>query len=104
MSPTKPHDDDPRPPALTERDREMAHEIARHTGQHVVARLLDLAQDEEVIERVSSKWSREAQRVVGAAFIRFVFWVVGIVTLIIAWKTGLVSAISDAINTGGRQP
>jgi predicted phage tail protein len=78
----------------------MAHEIARHTGQHVVARLLDLAQDEEVIERVSTKWSREAQRVVGAAVIRFVFWVVGIVALIVAWKAGLVHAISEAIGSG----
>lgn len=104
MSPITPHDDEHRPPDLSDRDRAMVAEIARHTGQHVVARILDLAQDEQVIERVSSKWTREAQRVVGAAFIRFVFWVVGIVTLIIAWKTGLVSAISDAINTGGRQP
>ncbi len=102
MSPTTPRDDEHRPPQLTDRDRAMAHEIARHTGQHVVSRLLDLAQDEEVIERVSTKWSREAQRVVGAAVIRFVFWVVGIVALIVAWKTGLVSAISDAIGSGGR--
>lgn len=82
----------------------MAHEIANYTGQHVVARLLDLAQDEEVIEKVSSKWSREAQRVVGAAVIRFVFWVVGIVALIVAWKAGLVSAIGDAIGSGGHKP
>lgn len=81
----------------------MAHEIANYTGQHVVARLIDLAQDEEVIEKVSSKWSREAQRVVGAAVIRFVFWVVGIVALIVAWKAGLVSAISEAIG-GGHKP
>lgn len=100
MSPTPPLIDDPRPPHLTERDREMAHEIARHTGQHVVARILDLAQDEEVIEKVAEKWSREAQRVVGAAVIRFLFWVIGIVALIVAWKTGVVSAISDTI--GGK--
>ena len=104
MSPTPPRDDEHRPPQLTDRDRAMAHEIANYTGQHVVARLIDLAQDEEVIEKVSSKWSREAQRVVGAAVIRFVFWVVGIVALIVAWKAGLVSAISDAIGSGGHKP
>jgi hypothetical protein len=81
----------------------MAHEIGRHAGQHVVSRLMDLAQDEEVIERVAGKWSREAQRVVGAAVIRFIFWVVGIVALIVAWKAGLVHAISEAIGTGGKQ-
>lgn len=99
MSPTATQDDEHRPSQLTDRDRAMVQEIARHTGQHVVARIIDLAQDEEVIERVSSKWSREAQRVVGAAVIRFVFWVVGIVALIVAWKAGLVSAISDAVGT-----
>lgn len=103
MSPTTQHDDQPRPPRLTDRDLEMAQEIGRHCSQHVVARLLDLAQDEVVIERVASKWSREAQRVVGAAVIRFVFWVVGIVALIVAWKTGLVHMISDAVG-GGKQP
>lgn len=82
---------------LSDKDIEMAHEIGRHAGQHVVARLLDLAQDEEVISKVGSKWSREAQRVVGAAVIRFVFWVVGIVSLIVAWKAGVISAIGDFI-------
>mgnify|MGYP001810783612 CR=1 FL=1 len=101
MSPISPHDDEHRPPQLSDRDRAMVQEIARHTGQHVVARIIDLAQDEAVIERVSAKWSREAQRVVGAAVIRFVFWVVGIVALIVAWKTGLVGAISDAIGSNG---
>lgn len=102
MSPITPHDDEHRPPQLSDRDQAMVREIARHTGQHVVARIMDLAQDDEVIDKVAGKWSREAQRVVGAAVIRFVFYVVGIVALIIAWKTGLVSAISDAI--GSKQP
>ena len=100
MSPITQHDDDPRPSHLTDRDRQMAHEIARHTGQHVVARLIDLAQDEEVIQRVSAKWSSEAQRVVGAAVIRFAFWVVGIVMLAVAWKTGVISALDDLLKKG----
>lgn len=105
MSLTKPHDDDPRPPSLTERDREMAHEIARHTSQHVVARLIDLAQDEAVIERVTSKWSREAQRVVGAAVFRFAFYLLGVIAVIASIKVGLVGLINDFIgNIGGRQP
>lgn len=104
MSPTTPHDDEHRPPQLTERDRAMAHEIARHTGQHVVARIVDLADDDEFVKRVAGKWRSEAERVVGAAFIRFIFWVVGIVALFISWKAGVFQAISDIVGSGAHKP
>ena len=86
--------------ALSERDRHMAHEIGRHAGQHVVARLMDLATDREFAGKVTGTYAEEAQRIVGAAVIRFFVWVVGIAMLIVAWKTGVISAVNDLFKTG----
>lgn len=90
--------DEPRPPRLSDRDMEMAHEIGRVAGQHVVARAIELAQDDEFVDRVTNKWMGRAQMMVGGAVIRFFFWVIGLVALIAAWKAGLVAAITDAVS------
>lgn len=82
---------------LTDRDRAMAQEIGNHAGQVVIARLIETVTDRDFAQKVTNTYAEEAQRIVGAAVIRFVFWIVGIVMLIVAWKTGLVGAISDAI-------
>lgn len=91
--------DEPRPPRLSERDLEMAHEIGRVAGQHVVARAIELAQDDEFVNRVTDKWVGKAQMMVGGAVIKFLIWVFGLVTLIAAWKAGLVAAITDAVSS-----
>lgn len=80
---------------LNERDRRLAEEIGRHAGHHVVERLLDLAMDQEVINKVAGRWSGEAQRIVGAAVIRFLFWICGVVLLIGAWKTGALKNVAE---------
>jgi len=94
--------DEPRASShLSDRDRAMAQEIGNHAGQVVIARLIDTVTNREFAQRVTNTYAEEAQRIVGKAVIRFAFWVVGVVMLIVAWKTGVVSAISEAIGTGG---
>jgi hypothetical protein len=80
---------------MTERDRHLAHQIGDRAGQVVVARLLDAVQDKEIANKVIETYAEEWQRIVGKAVIRFFVWVVGVVLLIAAWKTGVLNAISD---------
>lgn len=81
--------------AMSERDRQMANQIGERAGHVVVARLLAAAQDPEIASRVMSTYADEARRIVGGAVIRFAFWVIGVVLLIAAWKTGVLGWLSN---------
>jgi hypothetical protein len=81
--------------SMSERDRQMANQIGERAGQVVVARLLDAVQDREIAERVIDTYAGEAQRIVGRAFFRFAFWVIGVVLLVAAWKTGVLAWVND---------
>ena len=87
---------------LSEREQRLAEEVGRYAGHHAVDRVFDMLLDEEVIHKVTSKWGGEAQRIVGAAVLRFVFWVVGVMLLIAAWKTGALGWLGDLLE--GRKP
>lgn len=80
---------------MSDRDRQMANQIGERAGQVVVARLLEAVQDREIAGRVIDTYAGEAQRIVGRAVFRFTFWVVGVVLLIAAWKTGALGWLSD---------
>ena len=88
-------DDEHQPSHLSEREKQMAREIGRHAGHVVTARMIDLVTDREFAERVTNTYAEQAQRVVGRAVIRFIFWVLGVVMLIAAWKTGVLDRVSE---------
>jgi general stress protein YciG len=89
------HIDDQEGQGLSDRDKQLAREIGRHAGQVVTARIIDLVTDREFAEKVTSTYAEQAQRIVGAAVIRFIFWVLGVAMLIAAWKTGVLDKVGD---------
>lgn len=85
-------------PKMTQRDRDLAELFAQHT----VSRLLEAAQNDEVIDRVADKWAGSLQRTVGRTVIRMVFYIAGVALLIGSIKAGLIDRLLEFFNTGAR--
>ena len=67
---------------MSERERALAEAI----GRHVVARLLEAAQNPEVTTHVVDNWTGQIQRAVGRAVLRVVFYIIGVALLVQAFN------------------
>ena len=62
---------DREPPEMSDQERRQAEAI----GHHVVARLLEVAQNPEAVRGVLDTWTGQVQQVVGRAVLRFLLYV-----------------------------
>lgn len=79
--------------SMSDRDRAFASEV----GKHVIASLLDAAQNKEIAGRVIDNWAGEVQRIVGRAVLRLVVLIVGAALLLASFKLGLTDWLSGIV-------
>lgn len=82
--------------ALTDKDREMAHEAGLVAAQTVIARVMEVAMDPVKAAPFVEVWSGHVQRFVGKAVLRMLLYLLVTLCLFGVFKWGLFERLLQA--------
>jgi hypothetical protein len=74
---------------MSDAERRMADRMA----QHVIARILVLAQDKKVRTKIIASWGEDIDQAIGRGIRRFVLFLVGVLLAMAALRFGILERI-----------